>query len=191
MKKLIFILLLLPIGLMAQSGSLLFASSKTVSKKITLIGIQFSPTVSGKFDFKNYVKSVMTLEQYDNLVKIYKYHLVPNTENEIVQVRVSINGETEEKKYNQDYSFDSFRELIYLSPPAQASITITIVDGTATLADVRDTLCAAWGYTGAANDNTAKLAFLKAYLVNKIVTDYAQQKTVGTANSLQTQVTIN
>ncbi len=196
MKKLILLFLLMPLGLMAQTGNFeLTASSKTTPKKVTLIALQLSPEIKGtaKFDFKEYVKSNFTLDQY-NRISATKFNLLPNHENEIVHVRVSITGNTEEKKYNGDYSFDSFRELIY-SPPASASITITINDsGSATLADIRDALCAQWGYNGAANDNTAKLAFLKQYLINKIVNDYVtykQNQAAQAAQSIQTQVSVN
>lgn len=79
---------------------------------------------------------------------------------------------------------------IVSTPFASASITITITDsGSATLADIRDALCAKWGYTGAANDNAAKLAFLKQFLINKISDDYLDYK--GKAALSTTQITLS
>lgn len=77
-------------------------------------------------------------------------------------------------------------------PFASASITITITDnGTYTLADIRDTLCIAWGYSGAQNDNVAKLAFLKQFLINKIANDYAITKQQNLSSTISTQLNIN
>lgn len=78
--------------------------------------------------------------------------------------------------------------------PASASITITITDGTVTLADVRDTLCTFWGYSGAPNDNAAKLAFLKQHLINVISSDFGQAKAQAAsqaASVLSSQITAN
>lgn len=74
---------------------------------------------------------------------------------------------------------------------ATASITITITDnGTATAADIRDTLCSFWGYTGDPNDSAGKLAFLKQFLINKIKNDYAQMKGASTTQATLTIVNI-
>lgn len=131
MKKLIFLLLLLPIGLMAQTK---------ISKQ------DFSP--------------------YEVLAQLSRVNNITSLGVESLQGFTSLYDSTSSEK-----------EFIYL-PPASASITITINDSSsATLVDIRDTLCVAWGYTGNPNDNAAKLAFLKQVLINKIVGDYNAQKT--------------
>jgi hypothetical protein len=137
MKKLIFLLLLLPIGLIAQSNS-------------------FDP-----------------------------YSIAVNT--------TSVKFKSLFVKADSSFSASELNTI--LPPlPAAATITITITDsGAATLADIRDNLCVIWGYTGAANDNAAKLAFLKGFLVNKIINDYGQQKAISAAQAAQaitTQVNV-
>lgn len=123
MKKLIFILLMLPIGLMAQKNSLTDGTREIV----------------------------------------IAYNVTP--------VKIT-----------------SFNEVqLSPTPPASATITITITDtGTATLVDIRDTLCAAWGYGGNPTDGAAKLAFLKQVLINKIVNDNA--KTIQLVQNIQVSV---
>lgn len=58
---------------------------------------------------------------------------------------------------------------------AAATITIIITDSTVTLVDLRDTLCNAWGYTGA-NTNPAKVQFIKDNLIKYIRQTYRDQK---------------
>lgn len=82
-------------------------------------------------------------------------------------------------------------KLIYAPLPASTAITITITDNsTATLVDIRDTLCSFWGYPGDPNDSAAKLAFLKQFLVNKIKNDYAQMKGASSAQLTLTIVNV-
>ena len=101
-----------------------------------------------------------------------------------------------------DLSFNETTQQLYFNDapiytlplPASASITITITDTTvAPLSDIRDTLCAAWLYPGNPADNAAKLAFLKQYLINKIVNDYVNAKAAQAAvnaSSISNQVSV-
>jgi hypothetical protein len=78
---------------------------------------------------------------------------------------------------------------------AQATITITITDSpSASLADIRDTLCIAWAYPlSLPQDNASKLAFLKQHLVDDIVNSYTAQKqaiAAAAASSIATQVNV-
>lgn len=99
------------------------------------------------------------------------------------------------KLFDPLYITDHDDDLI-IAPFASATITITVTDsGSATLADIRDTLCTAWGYSGSPSDNAAKLAFLKQILVNKIVSDYLYNKGLqsqqSTQQSLGSQISVN
>lgn len=80
-------------------------------------------------------------------------------------------------------------------PPASASITITITDnGSATLVDIRDNLCAVYGYTGLPSDNVAKLAFIKQHIINDLINDYSQAKANAAYNTgvtISAQVVMN
>lgn len=165
---------------------------------VKIIGLQFSPDITNsKIDFKSYIKSILPIKTYDSIAKNWQYKkLVSNSNNEVIQVRVKITGQTRDTIYNKDYSFKEFRKLVYELPlPASASITIIITDsGTSTLVDIRDTLCLAWGYTGAQNDSAAKLAFLKSVLINKIVNDYGNYKALQaqqiTTNSINATINV-
>lgn len=174
----------------------LFASSTKIThikeSKATLIAISLSPfTLTKGFDFIQYVKSKIPINEFDSIAKKYKTLETPSIV-EFVPIRVIIGGDSiQEKKYNGDYDFASFRKLIYEPLPASASINIVITDnGTATLADIRDTLCSFWGYSGDPNDNAAKLAFMKQFVVNKIKSDYAQMKGVAASQSTLTVINI-
>lgn len=87
------------------------------------------------------------------------------------------------------------KENHIFSPPASASITITITDnGSATLVDIRDNLCAVYGYTGLPTDNVAKLAFIKQHIINDLINDYSQAKANAAYNAnvtISTQVVMN
>lgn len=53
---------------------------------------------------------------------------------------------------------------------------LTIIINNTIAADVRDTLCAAWGYAGDPSDNAAKLEFVRAYTAAWIKDSYRARK---------------
>lgn len=78
---------------------------------------------------------------------------------------------------------------------ASVNITLTISDNNlVSLIDIRDSLCARWRYQGDPNDNAAKLAFLKSYLVTYIINEYSLYKALQadtTAMGIASQASIS